>query len=87
MYGVGARLDDEPGIFFMLRNINLEELISETVSKKTQTLLEKSKAKGRRVIDETDISDLFGIDIEVNETIVKKKASRTRVNKSAKNKQ
>lgn len=64
LYGVGARLDDDPALFFVLRNVNIEELISETINKKSQSLLEKSKAKSRRVIDETDISGMFGIELE-----------------------
>lgn len=65
LYGVGARLDDKPELFFDLRRVNINNLISEAINKKTQTLLEKSKAKGRRVIEETDMFDMFGIDMEV----------------------
>ena len=64
LYGVGARLDDEPALFFVLRNVNIGELISETINKKSETLLEKSKAKSGRVIKDNDISDIFGIEIE-----------------------
>jgi len=64
LYGVGARLDENPALFFVLRNINIEELISDAISKKSQTLLEKSKIKGGRVIQEIDVSDMFGIDID-----------------------
>lgn len=64
LYGVGARLDDDPTLFFMLRNVNIDELISETINKKSHSLLEKSKAKSRRVIDDTDISGMFGIELE-----------------------
>ncbi|MHB8126394.1 MAG: SWIM zinc finger family protein [Desulfitobacteriaceae bacterium] len=70
LYGIGARLDDDPTLFFVLRNIKIDDLISETISKKTKTLLEKSKAKSRRVIEDSDISGMFGIEIE---TGVKKK--------------
>lgn len=61
LYGVGARLDDDPGLFFILRNVNIHELISETVSKKAQTMLNKSKVKSSRVIEDTDIAEMFGI--------------------------
>lgn len=64
LYGIGARLDEYPRLFFVLRNINIEELISETISKKTEALLEKSKGKSRRIIEEDDVSELFGIDME-----------------------
>jgi uncharacterized Zn finger protein len=64
LYGVGARLDDDPSLFFVLREVNINDLISETISKKARTLLEKSKAKSRRIIEDTDISDMFGIEME-----------------------
>jgi uncharacterized Zn finger protein len=64
LYGVGARLDEDTALFFVLREVKVEELISESISKKSQALLEKSKTKGRRVIDDADISGVFGIDME-----------------------
>lgn len=77
LYGVGARLDDEPELFFILRKVNINDFISEAINKKTQTLLEKSKVKGRRVIEETDMFDMFGIDMEVKgEAKVKKRKPR-----------
>jgi uncharacterized Zn finger protein len=66
LYAVGAKLDNNPSLFFELRNINVEDLISETTISKSKTLVEKSKKKSGRVIENTDISDLFGIDIEEN---------------------
>ncbi len=96
LYGVGARLDDNPGLFFELRNINIDELISETISKKSQILIDKSKTKSRRILDENDISDMFGIEMdqindEANENVMKnsaqeKKAPKARREKSVKNK-
>jgi uncharacterized Zn finger protein len=64
LYGVGTRLDDDPGLFFTLRKVNIQELISKTVSKKAQTLLDKSKVKSRRVIEDTDIAEMFGIEMD-----------------------
>jgi uncharacterized Zn finger protein len=74
LYGIGTRLDDDPSLFFALRNVNIQDLISETISKKAQTLLEKSKTKSRRVIEDTDISGMFGIEME---TSVKKKSKES----------
>ena len=64
LYGVGARLDDDPSLFFALRNVNIEDLISESISKKAQTLLGKSNVKSRRVIEDPDIAGMFGIEME-----------------------
>ncbi len=64
LYGVGARLDDDPTLFFTLRNVNINDLIKETVSKKSQQLLKKSEVKSRRILDDTDIFGMFGIQME-----------------------
>ncbi len=76
LYGVGARLDDDPSLFFVLRKVNINDLISETISKKARTLLEKSKAKSRRVIEDADISGMFGIDMETGTAGKAKESAR-----------
>jgi len=75
LYGASARLDDRPELFFVLRQANINDLISEAINKKTQTLLEKSNSKGRRVIEETDVFGMFGIDMDitVEDTVKKRK--------------
>jgi uncharacterized Zn finger protein len=64
LYGVGVRLDDDPTLFFVLRGVNIEALISETITKKSESMLKKSKTKSRRVMEDTDVSDVFGIEME-----------------------
>ena len=64
LYGIGARLDHKPSLFFTLRNIDMNDLISETVKDKTRELLDKAKKKTDRVIDDSALSDIFGIDLE-----------------------
>lgn len=64
LYGIGARLDDDPTLFFLLRGVNVEALISETIIKKSESLLEKSKTKSRRVMKDADVAGLFGIDLD-----------------------
>ncbi len=67
LYGVGSRLDEDPSLFFTLRNINIDELISQAITQKSETLLKKSNKKSSRVIDEDDISSMFGIDINTED--------------------
>lgn len=65
LYGVGARLDRDSTLFFLLRNIKLEDLVSQAVVKETQKLL-RAKGKGESVRmdqDDGDLSALFGIDM------------------------
>lgn len=65
MYGVGARLDRDPALFFLLRKIGMEDLVSQAVKEETQKLLQ-AKGVGESVLmDEGDgaLSALFGIDL------------------------
>lgn len=64
LYGVGARLDENPALFFVLRNVNIDELVSKAISQRSETLLKKSGRKSSRAIDNDDISAMFGIDME-----------------------
>ncbi len=64
LYGVGARLDENPALFFTLRNVNIDELISKAVVQKSETLLNKSGRKSKRVIESDDLSAMFGIEME-----------------------
>ena len=64
LYGVGARLDQNPGLFFTLRNIDVNDLITKAVEDKTQKILKKSESKSTRVIEDSNISALFGIEID-----------------------
>jgi uncharacterized Zn finger protein len=65
LYGVGARLDRDPALFFLLRKIELEDLVSQAVKEETQKLLQ-AKGTGESVLmDEGDgeLAALFGIDL------------------------
>ena len=64
LYGIGARLDQDPGLFFKLRQVKMKDLVSGAVEGKTRELLKKARKKTARVIDDSDLSDVFGIDME-----------------------
>lgn len=64
LYGIGARLDDAPDLFFKLRNVEMKDLVTEAVQDKTRKLLQKAKRMTGRVIAEADVADVFGIDME-----------------------
>jgi uncharacterized Zn finger protein len=64
MYGIGARLDEDPSLFFVLRNVNVNELISEAIAQKSDELLTKAGRKSRRAIASDDLSAMFGIDLD-----------------------
>ncbi len=64
LYGVGARLDKDPNLFFALRKIEINDLISETVKGKAKELLAKAKKKSSRIIEDQDLSSVFGIELD-----------------------
>ncbi len=64
LYGIGARLDDDPHLFFLLRKMNINDLVSETIRESKKELLSKAKKKTSRVIEDNDaLSEIFGIDL------------------------
>lgn len=64
LYGVGKRLDENPALFFVLRNADVDELISKAIIQKSETLLSKSGRKSRRVIEGNDLTNMFGIEMD-----------------------
>ena len=81
LYGVGVRLDYEPVLFFTLRNVNMNDLISDAVGDKTTSLLKKAEQKSSRVIDDSDLSSLFGIDMEGIEPVFKNTRKKSKAKK------
>ena len=95
LYGVGARLDENPMLFFTLRNVDAIELVAEALEEQTKKLLTKAEAKSSRVLENVDLGAMFDIDLEGDEEAVsettsgkKKKApkSKTKNDTKAKNK-
>jgi uncharacterized Zn finger protein len=64
LYGIGTRLDEDPGLFFVLRKAKVEDLISEAVQEKSKKLLKQARHKTARVIEDADLADVFGIELE-----------------------
>ncbi|MFZ2631078.1 MAG: hypothetical protein WA081_15660 [Desulfosalsimonadaceae bacterium] len=64
LYGIGARLDENPALFFTLRKVDVAELISETIKDSKADLLEKARKKSARVLEDDSLSELFGIDLD-----------------------
>lgn len=64
LYGIGARLDEDPNLFFTLRGVDVHDLISQAIQNKTQTMLNKSGVKSRRILEDADIGALFGVELE-----------------------
>lgn len=67
LYGIGARLDEDPGLFFKLRKVKVDDLVVEAVAETSKAILRKAVRKSARVMDASDLSDVFGIDMDVND--------------------
>jgi uncharacterized Zn finger protein len=61
LYGVGARLDDQPELLFLLRGVDHEELIDARAEAAVQAVV--SGGKGKRIA-EKDLGAIFGVEID-----------------------
>lgn len=61
LYAIGARFDNDPTLFFKLRNIDFEQLLKKSVDEKMKNMLKNSNKKSKRVIEDADIDNLFGL--------------------------
>jgi uncharacterized Zn finger protein len=64
LYGIGTRLDDDAGLFFKLRKVKIDDLIQQTLKDQSYKLLEKAQKMSPAKIAESDLSSMFGIDME-----------------------
>lgn len=71
LYGIGARLDDQPELLFVLRNVDQDELITAELDLQTAT---SGKGKRRRLASQ-DLSGVFGVEIETSPEPGSKKRS------------
>jgi uncharacterized Zn finger protein len=60
LYGIGARLDEQPDLVFKLRAVDHAELIVSTAKGRALT---STAAASARVLDGDDLSALFGLDM------------------------
>ncbi|HBE77953.1 MAG TPA: hypothetical protein DDW65_09275 [Firmicutes bacterium] len=74
LYGVGARLDEDPSLFFTLRGVKIEELISEAIRGKAQSMLGHSGVKSRRILEDVDVTAMFGVEVAAAEMVPELKA-------------
>ena len=61
LYGVGARLDAEPELFFTLRQVDQADLVGAATTRKPSR---SRKAAGKRTVAAADLESVFGIELE-----------------------
>jgi uncharacterized Zn finger protein len=76
LYGIGTKLDDDAGLFFKLRKVKIDDLIQQTLKDQSYELLEKAEKMSPGKIAESDLSGMFGIDMEETLDLDFSKASK-----------
>ncbi len=61
LYGVGARLDVNPMLFFELRGLDGQALVRKSMEQKLESMMKNAGRKSSREIADEDISDIFGL--------------------------
>ncbi len=61
LYGVGAKLDQDPLLFFILRHVDVKELIRRSAESRMESMLKNAGRKTSRVIPEEEMHGIFGI--------------------------
>ena len=69
LYAVGARLDHDPGLFFILRGVAVSERISGALDEASDQLLKGAGQRSDRVLLDETATDLFDLDQPEAETI------------------
>jgi uncharacterized Zn finger protein len=75
LYGVGARLDQEPELFFRLRRVDQTELLTEAGS---GAALAASRNGKHKQIAESALADVFGIELDAPPAMPSPKGRRSR---------
>ena len=61
LYGVGARLDEQPLLFFELRGIDVGHFIDVTLANKVEAMLANVDKPSSRIIENANTKELFGV--------------------------
>lgn len=80
LYGIGARLDEEPELLFVLRKADHMDLVSTAGA--GGALVELSEDTQAKVLDTSNLSDVFGIELDTS-SVRPKGGGRSRAAKSA----
>ncbi len=62
LYGVGARLDHDPALFFELRGIEIGKFVDVALANRVERMLENAQKPSRRIMDDEETAQrLFGV--------------------------
>ena len=60
LYGVGARLDQDPMLFFTLRGVEAEKMVDVAISNRLEQMLENANRPSSRILSTEGWENLFG---------------------------
>src|SRR5205085_3553705 len=63
MYGIGARLDTRPDLFFILRKVAMEDLVQRAST--AAATRAAAPRRGRHTVDWKRLPKVFGIDLDL----------------------
>lgn len=61
LYGIGARFDENPLLFFELRGIDVERFIDVTLGSRVEAMLKNADCVSERIIQSDHWEELFGV--------------------------
>ena len=61
LYGIGARLDENPSLFFELRGIEVGRFVDVAIANRVELMLKNVGRKSARIIRDEETLELFGI--------------------------
>lgn len=61
LYGVGARLDEDPLLFFKLRGVDVSAFIKASIEDKLSNMMKNAGRASDRILEDADLSALFGV--------------------------
>lgn len=61
LYGIGARLDTQPALFFQLRGIDIDRFLDVAVANKVEAMLKNAQKPSQRILNDADLGSLFGV--------------------------
>lgn len=63
LYGIGARFDENPLLFFELRGIDVGRFVDVALENKVEKMLQNADKKSDRIMERVDYTSLFGVDL------------------------
>lgn len=61
LYGVGARLDEDPTLFFSLRGIDTGRFVDVVIANRVEAMLSNVNRPSSRILQDANLTELFGV--------------------------